>query len=88
MFDYAYKHQFAKALPAGFSVVISHPHASQAQPRLNASLLLLRRLLPATKQYQQHQQEAVPSFVVVGPLPALPSFALFFCFGNLDLWLL
>lgn len=86
MFDYAYKHQFAKSLPPGFSVLISHPHASQAWPRLCVSLLLLRRLLLSTKQYQQHRQEQQPSFVVVGPLPALPSFAL--CFGNLDLWLL
>lgn len=75
MFDYAYKHQFAKALPPGFSVVISHPHASQAQPRLKASLLLLRRLLLSTKQYQQHRQEAIPSFVVRWT----PSCLAFFC---------
>lgn len=86
MFDYAHKHQFVKALPPGFSVVISHPDGSQAQPRLRVSLLFLARLLLSTRQSKQHCQETAPSSGVVGPLPALLSFAL--CFGILDFWLL
>lgn len=62
MFDYAHKHQFVKALPPGFSVVISHPDGSQAQPRLRVSLLFLARLLLSTRQSKQHCQETAPLF--------------------------